>query len=368
MTAPLPRAVEPFMRFATLLRSNRFAVAPEQLTGFLSAVDLLGPKSMADIRRAAHAMLAPAPERRAAFDLLFDHVFLGREAEGESATESEEEFRQSEDEDGIVPPDSGEEDPSGEAATATEVLSSRSFASAGDAAALRRFSRAAAAALPRRRGYRRRQSRSGDIPDLRRILRHAARNDGEFPRLFARRRKTRQRAILLLIDVSGSMKARTEAHLRFAHSLARAADRLEVFTFGTRLTRLTRALRLRNVDQALSAAANAVSDFDGGTRIGEALQAFLAVPRFAGFARGAVTLVLSDGLERGDPSQMIDAVQKLSRRSWRLSWLTPLAANPGYRPQTRGLSGVLPFLDDLSDGSSVEALCQHVLTLARRAA
>jgi uncharacterized protein len=127
-------------------------------------------------------------------------------------------------------------------------------------------------------------------------------------------------------------------------------------------------LRLRNVDQALSAAANAVSDFDGGTRIGEALQAFLAVPRFAGFARGSVTIVLSDGLERGDPDAMIDAVHKLSRRSWKLSWLTPLAANPGYRPQTRGLSAVLPFLDDLSDGSSVEALCQHVLMLARRAA
>jgi uncharacterized protein with von Willebrand factor type A (vWA) domain len=368
MIASLPRAVEPFMRFATLLRENRFAVAPEQLTNFLEAVELLGPKGIGDIRKAAHAMLAPAPERRAAFDLLFDHVFLGQEVEGEVASEAEEEFRQSEDEGGVVPPDSGEENLSGEAATAAEVLSARRFAVSDDNETLRRFSRAAPAALPRRRGYRRRQSRSGDTPDFRRMLRHAARNDGDVPRLFARTRKTRQRAILLLIDVSGSMKGRTEAHLRFAHSLARVSDRLETFTFGTRLTRLTRALRLRNVDQALSAAANAVSDFDGGTRIGEALQAFLAVPRFAGFARGSVTIVLSDGLERGDPDAMIDAVHKLSRRSWKLSWLTPLAANPGYRPQTRGLSAVLPFLDDLSDGSSVEALCQHVLMLARRAA
>ena len=165
------------------------------------------------------------------------------------------------------------------------------------------------------------------------------------------------------------MKARTDAHLRFAHSLralVRAADRIEVFTIGTRLTRVTRALRLRNREQALATASGLVSDWDGGTRIGDALQAFLAVPRFASAARGAVVLILSDGLERGDPKAMTDAVKRLAARAWHLSWMTPLAADPGYRPETAALKSILPYLDTLADAGSTERLCHHVLNLSTR--
>jgi uncharacterized protein with von Willebrand factor type A (vWA) domain len=196
-------------------------------------------------------------------------------------------------------------------------------------------------------------------------LREAVRNDGDVMRLLRLKRRPRQRRVLLLIDVSGSMKERTEAHLRIAHALARAVERIEVFTFGTRLTRITRALRLKHRDQALAATSAIVSDWDGGTRIGEALQAFLAVPRFAGYARGAMTLILSDGLERGDPAAMRDAVTRLSRLAWRLSWLTPLKADPGFKPQTEGLKAILPLVDDLADGSSVAAVCAHVLNLEK---
>lgn len=364
MTA-LPRATWPFLRFAHVLRGQGFAVAPEQVTGFLAAVGLLGPRDVGDVRRAAHAMLAPPPERRPVFDALFDAVFLGRMLEGEAMADSDE-LQVTEPEDGTFDPLGGEETPSGEAATGAEVLTARRFA--GDPAeALRHFARHAPAALPRRRGYRRRPARRGDQPDLRRMLRQAAQTDGEVPRLALRRRRLRQRAVLLLIDVSGSMKDRTEDHLRFAHALTRAADRVEVFTFGTRLTRLTRAMRLLQVDQALTAAAVSVADWDGGTRIGDALAAFLAVPRFAGFARGAVVLILSDGLERGDPAAMIDAVGRLQRRAWRLSWLSPLASDPAYRPQTRAMAAIRPMLDDLADGGSTAALCAHVLNLARAA-
>jgi uncharacterized protein len=169
--------------------------------------------------------------------------------------------------------------------------------------------------------------------------------------------------VLLLIDVSGSMKDRTDAHLDFAHALARAAQRLEVFTIGTRLTRVTMALRRRNRDQARAAAATLVADWDGGTRIGDALQAFLAVPRFAAHARGALVLVLSDGLERGDPAAMTAAVARLSALAWRISWLTPLGADPRFAPETDALRSILPLIDDLADGSSTKSLCAHVLQL-----
>jgi uncharacterized protein with von Willebrand factor type A (vWA) domain len=196
------------------------------------------------------------------------------------------------------------------------------------------------------------------------MFRDAMRHAGEFLRMRRKRRRLRQRRIVVLIDVSGSMKERTQAHLAFAHVLARAADTAEVFTIGTRLTRITRALRLRNRDLALTAASLLVADWDGGTRIGEALAAFLAVPRFSALARGAAVVVLSDGLERGDPSAMRDAVIRLSRIAWRVVWLTPLAADPGFEPRTAALVLARPFLDQLGDGGSIESICANVLGLA----
>jgi uncharacterized protein len=363
----LPRAARPFVTFAALLRANGFAVAPEQTTAFLAAVGLLGPKSIRDVRLAGYATLAPPPERRAAFDVLFDAHFLDALEEGEPPGERDETVRLQEDRPGGMEPlVSDEVNEAGQAATAAEALSIRRFGAEGDAEALRRFARAAPARLPRRPGHRRMRARRGPSFDTRRTLREAVRNDGDVMRLLRLKRRPRQRRVLLLIDVSGSMKERTEAHLRIAHALARAVERIEVFTFGTRLTRITRAMRLKHRGQALAAAAAIVSDWDGGTRIGEALQAFLAVPRFAGYARGATTLVLSDGLERGDPAAMRDAVARLSRLAWRVSWLTPLKADPSFKPQTEGLRAILPLVDELADGSSVAAVCAHLLNLERR--
>ena len=212
------------------------------------------------------------------------------------------------------------------------------------------------------------RARRGPWADLRRTLRESVRNDGEVLRLGRLKRRARPRKILLLIDVSGSMKGRTDDNMKLAHALSHAAPNVEVFTFGTRLTRVTRALRVKRREQALSAAAHLVSDWDGGTRIGDALQAFLAVPRFGGYARGAAVVIVSDGLERGDPSALRDAVAKLSRRAWRLSWLTPLAAGPGFQPQTEALIAIRHFVDDLDDGGSTAAIVSHVLSLGQRKA
>ena len=196
------------------------------------------------------------------------------------------------------------------------------------------------------------------------MLRDAMRN-GEFMRLRHRRRRLRERRIVLLIDISGSMKERTQAHLAFAHAFVRAAEHVEVFTFGTRLTRVTRALRLRDRAQALAAASLVVADWDGGTRIGEALNAFLAIPRFSSLARGAALLVLSDGLERGDPAAMVEAVARFSRLAWRTVWLSPLATGSGFAPRTAGLSAARPYLDELGEGGSLDSICVHVLELAQ---
>jgi uncharacterized protein len=369
-TSALPRGARPFVTFAALLRHNGFLVAPEQTTAFLAAIGLLGPSGIAAIRRAAHATLAPPPERRGEFDALFDAHFLGDTIVTAEPTEGEDQQTRVRDSGrgAAELPITDEARESGQAAALAERLSLRRFGPADDSAVLRRFARMLPERLPRRRGYRRQVDRRGRAVDLRRTLRNAVRHDGEVLQLPRLRRRLRQRRVLLLIDVSGSMKERTEAHLRFAHAFARTVEHAEVFTIGTRLTRITQALRLRDRDRALAAASHVVADWDGGTRLGDALQAFLAMPRFAGYARGALVLILSDGLERGDPQALTAAVARLSVLAWRISWLTPLAADPRFMPDTGALKAILPLIDELADGSSTERLCTHVLQLSRTAA
>lgn len=364
MSDDLPRPLEPFLEFPTVLRANGFAVAPEQTQSFVTAVGLLGPRSMQDIRQAALSTLAPPPERIEEFDALFRMVFLGQTlaAPSERGPEDEEELEAFDARDGgMEPPEPEEESESGAEATAQERLHARAFTPRSEEEALRRFRRDAPAALPRRRSLRRTRMKGGDRFDMRRMLRDAAKRDGEVVTLPTRGRRTRQRRILLLIDVSGSMKERTDAHLRLAHGLMHAADTAEVFTLGTRLTRVSRALRRRDPDHALAMASTLVADWDGGTRLGDALQAFLSVPRFAGFARGALVLIVSDGLERGDPSALTDAVERLSRLAWRVVWLTPLMADADYRPETPAMQAVLPYLDRLGNAASTASLCEEIL-------
>jgi uncharacterized protein len=360
------RHLAPFLGFAALLRRAGFAVAPEQTMAWLAAIELLGPEGIGDIRRAAHATLAPPPERFDEFDALFDAHFLGAVAPALQAEPSEDEAPRAADDSagGPEPIFADDTHESGAKATGAERLSARRFVTSDEGETLRQFARALPARAPRRQGYRWRRARSGSRVDARRMFRDAMRHAGEFVRVHRRKRRLRQRRIVVLIDVSGSMKERTQAHLSFAHALTRAADTVEVFTVGTRLTRITRALRLRDREQALTAASLLVADWDGGTRLGEALGAFLSMPRFAALARGAAVVVLSDGLERGDPTAMRDAVARLSQLAWRVVWLTPLAADASFEPRTAGLVAARPFLDVLADGGSIDSICAHVLDLA----
>jgi len=356
----IPRALAPFLAFPAALRGAGFAAAPEQAQAFLAAVGLLGPRSVQDVRRAARAVFGPGPERAQDFDDIFDSIFLGRaflapaggaEAEMPRAYEA-----------GALEamPAPEEEEPSGQDATTLERLMARSLTATEEDAVLRAFARALPGAIPRRRS-RRIQSGRGRLADPRRAFRELLRRDGELPRLPTRRRQSRQRRLLLLVDVSGSMKAGTDGALRIAHSIVQSAERAEVFTLGTRLTRVTRALRHRSRDQALMLASGLVADWDGGTRLGEALSVFLAVPRFASFARGAAVVILSDGLERGGPEALIAAMRKLRGLAWRINWLTPLAADPAYRAETGAMRAILPLIDELGDGSSPVAIARHLV-------
>jgi uncharacterized protein with von Willebrand factor type A (vWA) domain len=243
---------------------------------------------------------------------------------------------------------------SGKSASVHELRHRRTFdATTHDTAELRR---ALAEHLPRRRALRRTRARRGSI-DLRRTLRAATRT-GEIVTLAHRGRPRRTRPLLILVDISGSLKAHTPDYLRFAH-----AAQCETFTFGTRLTRVTEHLRTPDCDTALANVSDHVVDADGGTRIGAALQEFLDTPRYADRARGALVIVLSDGLERGDPAVMAAAVERLARLSHRLVWWTPLGRDPSYRPITRAMAAIVPHLDALAGAHDLETLLEEVRCL-----
>jgi hypothetical protein len=325
---------------------------------------------MRDIYRAALATLGPQPDRRDVFDALYRLHFLGHSMPGLSESSAGDEEMQAFDErdGGMAPPEADELEESGAEATMAERLSLRQFGYEPASQALIHLRRRGPALLPRRRARRMKGARGGVRPDMRRTLQRAAKRDGEVVELPALRHQTRQRRILLLIDVSGSMKAQTASTMRFAHALGRVAERLEVFTLGTRLTRVTRALRLRNAEQALAVAGTIVADWDGGTRLGDALTAFLEVPRFAGFARGALVIVLSDGLERGDSTAMTQAVGRLDRLAWSILWLSPLAMGANFTPETAALKSIAKAVNRFGRGSSIAAITEEVLSFARRAA
>jgi hypothetical protein len=229
-----------------------------------------------------------------------------------------------------------------------EVLRHKDFAAmtAGELAAVERLLAGFAWRLGERR-TRRWAGGDGPRPDLRRSLRHALRHGGEVLAWERRRRRTRPRPLVVLADVSGSMERYTRLLLLFLYGLAEGLEqRVEAFVFGTRLTRVTRQLRGRDVEQALREVARAVPDWSGGTRIGDALRAF----NFAWGRRvpgsGAVVLLISDGWDRGDPELLRREMARLQRNCHRLIWLNPLLGAPEYQPLARGMRTALPFVDD----------------------
>jgi uncharacterized protein with von Willebrand factor type A (vWA) domain len=169
-------------------------------------------------------------------------------------------------------------------------------------------------------------------------------------------RRTRRRALVLVLDVSGSMAPYSRPLVEFAHAAAQAGRRVEVFCFGTRLTRITRALRTRDPGSALSAVSAAVTDWEGGTRIGESLKELVDgwSPRAA--LRGAIVVLCSDGLERGDPDLLARQMARLSRLAYRLVWVNPLKGSPRYEPLARGMAASLPFVDVFLPGHNLESL------------
>jgi uncharacterized protein len=328
--------------FLDALRDQGLATAVPRQRDFLRAIALVPPRDVRHLYWMARTTLVGSAPEVEVFDPVFAHWFGAAPPPVLSEVDEEGQRDRGAEPGAEVPPERVAEEGAGRQASWSEVDRKPSFAGTTEAQhrVLARLRHAIPAAVPTIRSRRRRPARRGDRLDVRRVHRDAWRTGGEVVRLRWRRPPRRQRSVLVLIDVSGSMRQHSADHLRFAHAVVRACERAEVFTFGTTLTHVTPMLRARDVDTALAGLAGVVRDSGGGTRIGPSLLELVGNTRYLGLARGALILVCSDGLERGDCTALTTAVRRLSLLGHRVDWWSPLARDPNYRPATRGMAAI----------------------------
>ncbi len=350
-------------RVAALGRALRARGVRVGVGEVLSGVRALGAAGPADGRLALRAALCSRREDLAAFDAAFAEVFADALPRDEP----------------LITPDAAqrlalprtatpgappqvtrpeEPHPVPAAYSAEEQLRERDFASYTDAErrAARRVLEQLARRGPTRRSRRLRPSRRrAHTPDLRRMVRASLRHGGEPLERHWRAPSERPRPLVLVCDVSGSMAPYARVLLQYLQACVAARRRVEAFAFGTRLTRVTRELAGRDPDRALERAADAVVDWNGGTRIGAAM-AELNRAHGRRLGRGAVVVVLSDGWDRGEPEVLAAEMARLRRSAHRVVWLNPLAARPGFAPLTRGMQAALPHTDRFLAGNSLASL------------
>lgn len=365
---------EILLGFARALRAAGVPVTQDRSQGFLAAVAEVGLDDRRATYWAGRATLCASPDDLARFDNVFDAWFDGRNALPQSRPRAA-----SRPESVHLLPDTEESGAGGEdddpdvvraAASASEVLRHRDVASL-DAAEKRRlaamFTRLSLRP-PSRRTARHRRWRRGDI-DASRTLRNSLRRMGEPGEIAWRRRRSRPRRVVLLVDVSGSMSGYADALLRLSHRLTQSARAhggvVETFTIGTRLTHVTRALRSRDPDRALVGAGEVVPDWSGGTRLGETLQVFLDRWGQRGMARGAVVVVFSDGWERGDAMLLGLQMARMRRIAHRVIWVNPHRGKVGYEPLQGGVVAALPYCDDFLAGHSLATFAELTEAIAR---
>jgi uncharacterized protein len=364
---------DPFARvlvgFAHELRAAGVKVGIGDVLTYFAAMTPLDPTDLVDLYWAGRTTLVSRHEDDNVYDRAFRRYFLDEDApakaqlmlQPQSVAEAEAALVMP----GTEPGPQQDDQPPvlGWMASDVDALKRRSFTACTpeELAALRRIMTRMRLTPPRRRTRRtttRPATNRNTEPDIRATIRASMRMHGEPPgQLFFRRRTTKPRPLILILDVSGSMADYSRHLLQFAHTARHAAARVEVFVFGTRLTRITRELRNQRIDTALDEAARTVVDWEGGTRIGQSLDTFVKKWGRNGLGRGGVVVICSDGLDRGDPEVLAIAMARLARLCHRIVWLNPHKGdNRDFRPSTLGMMVAAPHIDLLLSGHDLASL------------
>ncbi len=380
------------VRFARSLRVAGLTTDLGAAIDFTRALGLVEIGDREQVRAAGAAVFVRRRDDLEIYDEVFDRFWRSRGprlgTEGPSMTAPPEPSDGDEDEDGDAESGTGDEqrrpmhDPNGiptpvgaegepddEADPDAIVISEQAY-SAGEVDRHRQFDRMTAAELrdaerlidllipnlERRRTRRSELHHHGRVVAPRAMFRRSLATGGDVLDWVWRRQVRRPRALVVICDISGSMERHARVLLRFSQALAASSVRTEAFVFGTRLTRVTRLLRDRDRDRALNRVAETVTDWSGGTRIGESFREFNQLWARRVLRSSAVVVIVSDGWDRGDPALVAQETSRLQRSCHRLIWLNPLASTPGYQPLAGGMNAALPFIDDFVPAGTLASL------------
>jgi uncharacterized protein len=359
-----------------VLREVGLEVGPARLADALTGLDRIDLASRDDVYWTLRTTLVTRHEELEPFDRAFAAWFLrspvhpplripAHQEQGTTVRAKRSEARRHEDE--------GDRDgePTEVGWSAHELLRQKDFSAMTEAefAQLRELLAEVASARPRRRSRRLRRHHRGRVLDLRRLARASLARGGDPIERSFRRRLEVPRKLVVLCDISGSMEAYTRAMLLFLHAAVGSGRGVEVFAFGTRLTRLTLDLATRDPERALEAASKRVLDWASGTRIGASLKMFNDLWGRRALSRGAVVLIVSDGWERQDTALVGREMARLARAAYAVIWVNPLKGNPQYQPLAAGMRAALPFVDRFVPGhnlASLEELAGILVGLERR--
>lgn len=354
---------EILLGFARALRAAGLLITADRARTLVEAIAAVGLEDVRRVYWAGRASTCSCPEDLADYDKVFVAWFHGmtvsnRPSNDGSAVDATE----------LGSADGDDDSESSTSrqwlASSEELLRNRDIAELSDEESkqLLRMFGSLRPELPTRRTYRREPWPRG-VVDRARTLRQVRRSGGGSWRLAYSHASRRPRRVVMLIDVSGSMSVYADALLRLAHTMR--AKEVEAFTLGTRLTRVTGSLRIRDTERAVALAGSAVPDWSGGTRLGETLKVFLDRWGQRGMARGAVVVIFSDGWEVGDPNQLEDQMRRLARLAHRVIWVNPHKGAKGYEPVQKGMAAALPHCDGFVAGHSLAAFEELLSAIAR---
>jgi uncharacterized protein with von Willebrand factor type A (vWA) domain len=349
------------VEFARRLRSAGVPLGSDEVITYCRAVGWAGVDDLDDLYWAGRACLITSGEQIPVYDEIFDAVFRDRERLGTQSTSSEVRYEVAP---AVGTPEAGDDRGDGEEsrsallASRVEGLRDKDFSklSLDERLALESAIARLRVSPPSRRSRRTTPVRRGGYPDLRKSIRRSMRTQGEIINRSWRDASIRPRRLVLLLDVSKSMSAYARALLFFAHALRRADAKVEIFCFGTKITRVTESLRRRDPDAALAAVTAEVTEWDGGTRIGASLEGFMRGWGRAGLARDSLLLICSDGLECDDPATLGAHMERLSRLAYKIVWVNPLKGDSRYQPLARGMAAALPYIDHFVTGHNLASL------------
>ena len=365
--------------FGRLLRSLGMNVTPTQVVDVVESLNHIHIGNRSDFKDGLRALLVHRHEQIPLFDQAFDLFWVARSENELDSLDVGSLRPQRKQQPQIEKVKDIDEDQKGDAEESDDpiretiqtysdidLLRQKDFArlDEDELAKMRKLMSAISWQLKPRRTRRTEQDQRGAILDLRRTIRHNIRHGGEIVNLLKRKRKVKRRPLVLICDISGSMERYSRVLLQFIYMVSSHIDRVESFVFGTRLTRITRQLRHRDINHALSEASRTVNDWAGGTRIGESIRTFNYRWARRVLNQGAVVLIISDGWDRGDVEVLRTEMDRLHRSCYRLIWLNPLLGDEDYQPLVRGIQAALPHVDDFLPVHNLASLEQLAKLLA----